>query len=898
MRRLVVGSLVLSCSTLAHAEDPRDAFGLGKKTEPSEATTDPRDAFGLRPKPKAESVDCSDGTAFGCVGASDPLDDHASPYTLSTWLPARYLLRLPVASASHDAVAHYALGAGRDEAGPFFGGANGLENRWLVEGAPADGLRTGIADTRVPLAFLDGMWITAGGFTARDRASTGGMIDAELRGGTPVHEVDARVWVGWTAPSRQRAIPRNSYYVISGEQDIGPEAAASLVATGPLATIGDALGGRAWYAAGIAPELNATKLRWTSQTIVDLDNDDVPDGYPGFVVTEQIGAYARTPITWRVPFMLRGGLDRGVHHVDVTLVGAAATDEWYLANATLQAAGARSVTLAGDAIATWRGKWARTRAKAQLAWHRTMRDESARDPAAANLPQLLSAYVPATLADDPAIAAACLDPDPADMFTSCPVPYDWFISGGAGRLTDTTGDRPSLTVDLAHRLGNNVMRIGATGEDTRLVHETHFTGGTQIRSLFPGHESQRRFADPDQTCSTDIALPCPTVDTSVLSYRTRYTAAYVEDTWQAAPNLAVDGGVRWELMWVGPVLHFSNQLSPRLGMSWDPLGKGQSRVWTSMGRSYAYLPAGLGPTIIRGEKTVDRIISSFGEGRSVDTGSPYPVTPGIEPITQDELTTGAQLAFAPAVRATMWLQGRWLRRGLDTTAGRFDNPGRTGGTPALRETGLIGAEVATSPTAKTVLRLGYMYGRTIGSWTGAFDPRQGAVLYAGSDFDTTSVNQLGRLPTDIGHRTYIEAERGGRVGSARLAVAARLTAGSGRPRSVIGESFDGDIYLIPRGSAGRGPAVTQANIRISALWQGFDITLDLFNVFDRRDALTLDERYARGSIQPIDGGTLSDLVFLKTEDGRNAVRRTPPSYALGTSFQSPFSAVLGVHRAF
>ena len=103
-----------------------------------------------------------------------------------------------------------------------------------------------------------------------------------------------------------------------------------------------------------------------------------------------------------------------------------------------------------------------------------------------------------------------------------------------------------------------------------------------------------------------------------------------------------------------------------------------------------------------------------------------------------------------------------------TTAG-FDNPGRDGGTPAIRETGLFAAELATAPTAKLVLRVGYMYGRTIGSWTGAFDPRQGAVLYAGSDYDAHVANLLGRLPTDIGHRTYIEAraQRPRRPGEAR-----------------------------------------------------------------------------------------------------------------------------------
>ena len=107
---------------------------------------------------------------------------------------------------------------------------------------------------------------------------------------------------------------------------------------------------------------------------------------------------------------------------------------------------------------------------------------------------------------------------------------------------------------------------------------------------------------------------------------------------------------------------------------------------------------------------------------------------------------------------------------------------------------------------------------------------------------------------------------------------------------------DGLIYLIGRGEAGRGPLTTQANVRLAASWRHFDLTLDLFNLFDRRDATNIDQIYAGGAIAPIEGGTPEDLIFLKTASGTPAIRRT--AYQVGTAFQSPFSAVLGVHRAF
>ena len=866
--------LVLCWTSVAHADDPRDVFGL--RHHEAEAP-----------------LDCSDGRAFGCVAATDPLSD-AGPLALSTWLSAEYLLSLPVGDATHDQVAHYAMGAGRDETGPTFGGATGLENRWTVNGAPVDSIRTGGAETSLPLAFLDGMLVTAGGFSARDRVSTGGTIDAQLRTGTATHQVDLRAWVTWNAPARQREIAPVTYQARHGYVDAGPSASASIVATGPL---GAWLGGHAWYVAGIAPAIQSTDFLWTAANLVDADDDGIPDGYPGVLTLHTIEHDKRTPLTWHVPAMLRAGIDRGPHHFDVTLLGSAASDASYLFNSTIQAAGIDQTTLIGDAIATWRGTWTDTHARAQLSWHRAYRTQSARDPAAADMPQLLSAYVPQNLPEDPAIAGACSDGmgDLYPMIANCPVPLGYFASGGAGALVDTIADRPAITADISHRVGKHVLRAGATGEDARLVTRTRFTGGEQIRSLFPGFDAARQFIDPDRPCPLDPMQPCPTVSQSELTYRTRYTAAYAEDTWAPASNVAVDGGLRWELMWVGTRLHFSNELSPRFGATWDPLGGGRSRVWTSVGREYGFLPAGLGRTVTGTARTVDNVTSPFGPGRIVDTGAPFAVVHGVKPIAQDELTLGGDVALARAVRLRAWLQGNFLARGLETTPDGVDNPGHTGDLPATRDTGLFAIELETAPTAKLRLRAGYLYSQTIGSWTGPYNPREGATFFASSDFDTVSANMVGELPNELGHRLYIEAERRGRLGPVELAAATRLTLASGRPRDAVGDSDNGFIYLIPRGTAGYGPMLSQANVRLAASWRGFDLTLDLINLFDHRDPTNVDTVYAGGTIQAIGGGSYEDLVFLRNDFGTLASRRT--TYVLGTGFQAPFSAVVGVHHA-
>ncbi|HET7505119.1 MAG TPA: hypothetical protein VFK02_29070 [Kofleriaceae bacterium] len=879
-----------SCALIAGLLAGRAACLPGARAE------DVRDTFGLGPRPPPATASCGDGLASGCAIATDPLDA-ATPYALSTWLAGSYLARLPIGDATHDQLAAFALGASQDEAGPVFGGASGLENRWTIDGAPADSVRTGAADARIPVAFLDGILVSAGGFSARDRASTGGTIDARLRRGTPHHEVSADVWTHVTLASRDRPHATGSYDVRRLTTDAGPGITASLVATGPLPVPG-ALGGTAWYAAGIAPGLSSTDRRWRASRIADADADGVPDGLPGEIAVLPIETRRARTLDYLVPAMARVGLDRDAQHLELSLIGYAARDARFLGNATLPAAGIDRSTQVGDAIATWRGSWAQSHARVQLAWHHSARRDSAHDPAAAHRPQLLTAYVPEPLADDPTLATACDDSspdDPTPRVANCPVPLGLFASGGAGLLTHAIGDRPTATADLAHQMGDHVLRAGATFEDTRLVTTSSFTGAEQQFSLFPGELSRRRFYVGD--CADEPAgAPCDYASSSQRTYRTVYAAAYAEDTFSPQRGLSIDGGLRWELMWVGTQLRFSHELAPRVGIAWDVLGDGRSRVWASLGKTFAMLPAGLGQTVIQRDATVDDFELGGLVSRRHDTGAAIRVVPGVEPIEQDEVTFGGELALVGALRATAWGQGRFIRRGLETTRDGFDDPGRNGDIPATRQSELVAFALEMAQRERTMIRAGVSWGRVDGTWTGPNDPRQGANLLAGPDWDVDASNLFGPLPTSPGGRVFIEAERRGRLGPVDAWVATRLEAGSGRPRNVLAGGPTGTVELLPRGALGPGPVLARTDLRLAARWRGVTATLDLENLFDRREPTNLDEVYTADDVRPVEGGSYADLVFLKTTAGTPATRRT--GFQLPTAFQDPLAITLGVHYAF
>lgn len=893
MRRSLL--LLVLTGGIAHADD----------APPS--AEDARALFGMTPS-APPPASCDDDQTFGCATATDPFAPR--PAGLTTWLPAGYLLALPVADATHDDVAALATGASRDDAGPAFGGATGLENTWTIEGAPVESARTGAVETRVPLLFTTGVRVGAGGFAARDRVGLGGTIEVELVRGGDHHAVDARAWGGLTEDGRERPIASASYQL--RRVAAAPHAGASFatVASGPLRALA---GGRAWYAAGVAGSFTTTGVTWRAARLVDADGDGLPDGLPGVVALEPIATSTIDVGDYVIPAMARAGWARGPHALALTAIGSASRDEFFLANATDQAAGTRRDTFVGDAIARWRGRWRDTRGELVLAWHRSARRASAYDDAAADLPQLGSAYVPAALAEDPALAAACLDgaDDPYPAIPNCPIPFGLFASGGAGELVDQVTDRPTATAELARRAGRHVLRVGGTFDDTRLVQTARLTGGEHDRSLFPGHLDRERFFDG--ACGADPGSPCAYADRFELAYRTRYTAAYLEDTFAPVPELRVDAGVRWELMWVGPRLHLSDGVAPRMSVAWDVLGDGRSRWWASLGRSHALLPAGMGRSIIAREQRVrDVELDGTAIDRNFDRGNVFRVADGVAPATQDELATGFEVGVIGTLRAGAWLQRRSLRRGLETVLANpntgeavLDNPGRGGplDTPARRETTTLAVELMIAPTPAMSVRASYLWGEAFGTWAGPFDPRQGAALYAGTDWDLDVTNLDGRLPSDPGHRVELEGIRRGKLGALPYTVSTRLSVASGRPRDVLADSDLGIVYLLPRGAGGRLALRSQAEVRVATRVRGVDVALEVFNLFDRQDPAAVSDVYSGGQVHPIAGGSLQDLVFVKSEScGELACEATPAqrrtAFGLPTAFRRPRTVVLGARYEF
>ncbi|MCB9574069.1 MAG: TonB-dependent receptor [Kofleriaceae bacterium] len=846
--------------------------------------------FGFEPEPAADApaVACGEPRPWWCVLAPGP-DPEPDPAALRQTLTRDGLRDHGAGDLPHDLTVAWALGASRDGGGVALAGASSLEHRWLLDGLPVDSPSTGGAGLHLPLAFVETLDVVTGGVGASSPAATGAVIDAHLRDGR-VAATDVGVWLGAGAPRRVAPPYPGGYEPLALEADAARTASVSAVmasGTRPL------WGGARWFVAGLETTLGGAGATRIARRLRDADGDGRYDRDAGVLATDVVDERHLGGSLLTSSAMARLGYQHGRHAVVVTGVGTLGLDDRRGAAGTADATRLQRDDRVLVGMVDWTSRWDATAVHVTAGWQHTSHAEVGVG-AADQTVQIGTAYVPAPadLAADAAVAAACADDvtgDPLPGLVNCPLATGYYVRDGVGLAQDLAGDRPTVTAEVTHALrwhGRHRLAAGATAEDARLVLHRRFSGGAIERRLAEAVIFTSRFVELDPAGDADCGElgPCRFLDRTTTTYRTRHVAGWLEDTWRPQPDVTAQLGLRWESMEVAHDVRFRDQVAPRVAVAVDPGAAGDRRLFVSWARYFPLLPVGVGPTVSGVPDVYTHLATPIGDRDTLTPGDGVAVAADLESAPVDELVVGVERAFEAALRVGAAWRSRWMMRGVDEVAGTLVNPG-TGGAaglaPLTRGSHDLIVWLGNAPDARLHLQLGYVYGRELGSWNGAYDPAVGAALVA-SPFDGRTGNAWGPLPDDRPHRFYGDVATRRAVGPWALTAGARLTVSSGRPRSTL----DGaGAPVLPRGDAGRLPVVASAIVHVGAARGRLRLALDVTNPFDRRTVLEVDDRYTLDDVGAIEGGDLTDLMWAKQADGVALTRHG--GWGRATRYQAP-----------
>jgi hypothetical protein len=464
------------------------------------------------------------------------------------------------------------------------------------------------------------------------------------------------------------------------------------------------------------------------------------------------------------------------------------------------------------------------------------------------------------------------------------------LGGVGGPQQRNASRRDQYRLDAALYLGNHELKLGGDYQTSRTTSIFSFTGGQIVKKYneFGQTYYLHRFFSKSPTDLTPVD--------NVNEAHSKDFGLFLQDSWKPVRSLTINAGLRWDQQKVqnsvgDTVLNLTAEWQPRLGVVWDPTGKGGAKVYASAGRFYYALPTALSvfsydstteaktynfdpvdkkqdPKIIGHEKA---FVSVQGYGEPVDSG--------VKGIYQDELTVGIEklldATFSIGVKGTYRRLGRVIEDRCDldynSPENNFSscalvNPGSDGryargdfascngldpeyracqqGDPAFGPARRLyrGIELAGRKSFGEMLWLqaSYVYSSLRGNYDGFVNQDYGQTtpgVSADLDYPQFVHNDYGRLYLDRPHSFRIDAAY---TTPFKLFIGLQGYIQSGSPLNRMGyfNEYYSSIYLVPRGSAKRLPTLWEANLTL-----GYPVALGpvtvtfqayLFNLFNNQ----------------------------------------------------------------
>jgi hypothetical protein len=110
-----------------------------------------------------------------------------------------------------------------------------------------------------------------------------------------------------------------------------------------------------------------------------------------------------------------------------------------------------------------------------------------------------------------------------------------------------------------------------------------------------------------------------------------------------------------------------------------------------------------------------------------------------------------------------------------------------------------------------------------------------------------------------------------------------------------------EVFILPRGSGGRLPPVTQFDLRLAYEQAVTGTTrllvyLDLVNMFNQRQVISVDDEYTGSTVGVLLNGKPEDLRHLRTLDGGPVVANS--NYGQPNGWQAPLFLRFGGRLSF
>ncbi|MCA9684280.1 MAG: TonB-dependent receptor, partial [Myxococcales bacterium] len=539
-----------------------------------------------------------------------------------------------------------------------------------------------------------------------------------------------------------------------------------------------------------------------------------------------------------------------------------------------------------------------------------------------------------------------VDPnDPNNTTQVCPANV-WY-TGGPGFIRDRRLNRlqfRSMAGRTFEAAGHHNVKFGVDFEYMQYDSERGYTGTTYYRESTSGayFSDYRRYG---YLTSPDVPVVLDSLKWRVFSTT---IGGFVQDSWAIADKVTLNAGLRYDAqhLFGGDGLlsmALPNQVSPRVGLIWDPTQAGKAKLFVNYARFYQSVPLNLADRAGSGEPDIGRYYSAadcdpqdpnntcqsndglvpigagpdsnrywfaYGAGKTA-------IDPKLKPQSSDEIVGGGEYEVLPNGKIGLAYTHRWLSRVIEdmsrdeATTYFIGNPGygiAKDFPKAVRNYDAMTIYFQKAYSRNWLLSGSYTMSWLRGNIAGLFRPETGQLdPNINSDFDLISLldNRTGYLAGDTRH--VLKVFSAGEIvvdNKNAVLLGGAFRARSGQPVNALGSHplyGSGEAFLVERGTYDRTPWTfgIDTNVGYSHRFSKdvvLSVTMDIFNVANFQQVVAVDQTYTYSDVNPIEGGTLQDLENHTDVYGDPIVKN--PNFGNPTAYQTPRTFRFGVRLNF